>query len=150
LRAFPPAKARRRCEGSKGGRPPYDAGLMFKVLIRQTLDPLAGDAAEFQIRDRFSFRRFLGLELHAAVPDAKTIWLLRERLTKAGAIAALFARFETHLKTQGYLAISGQTRALSRRRATPRRRLSRKAPLLRRGTISLRRSRRRTVTHAGR
>jgi IS5 family transposase len=102
------AKALRRCDGSKGGRPPYDAVLMFKVLILQTLYTLSDDATEFQIRDRFSFMRFLGLELQDAVPDAKTIWLFREQLRKAGAIDELFASFDVHLKAQGYLAMSGQ------------------------------------------
>ncbi len=38
--------------------------------------------------------RFLGLGLEGAVPDAKTIWLFRERLTRAGAIEALLADFD--------------------------------------------------------
>jgi hypothetical protein len=29
--------------------------------------------------------RFVGLALHDAVPDAKTIWLFREQLARAGA-----------------------------------------------------------------
>ncbi len=103
------AKALRRCDGSKGGRPPYDAVLMFKVLILQTLYTLSDDATEFQIRDRLSFMRFLGLKLQDAVPDAKTIWLFREQLTKAGAIDELFASFDTHLKAQGYLAMWGKS-----------------------------------------
>jgi hypothetical protein len=32
------------------------------------------------VRDRLSFMRFLGLELHHPVPDATTIWLFREAL----------------------------------------------------------------------
>ncbi len=52
--------------------------------------------------------RFLGLGLEHPVPDAKTIWLFREQLTRAGAIEELFASFDAHLKGQGYLAMSGQ------------------------------------------
>jgi len=48
--------ALKRSNGSKGGRPPYEAVLMFKVLILQTLYTLSDDSTEFQIRDRFSFR----------------------------------------------------------------------------------------------
>ncbi len=59
---------------------------MFKVLILQTLYTLSDNSTEFQIRDRFSFMGFLGLELQDAVPDPTTIWLYREQLTKAGAI----------------------------------------------------------------
>ena len=38
--------------------------------------------------------RFLGLGLSDRVPDAKTIWMFRERLTRAGAIDRLFRRFD--------------------------------------------------------
>jgi transposase, IS5 family len=46
--------------------------------------------------------------LHDAVPDAKTIWLYREQLTKAGAIQRLFERFDAALRDAGYLAMGGQ------------------------------------------
>ena len=42
------------------------------------------------------------------VPDTKTIWLFRERLTKAGAITNLFERFDIMLRGAGYIAMSGQ------------------------------------------
>ena len=100
--------ALRRCDRSRGGRPAYDAVLMFRVLVLQTLYTLSDDAAEFQIKDRLSFMRFLGLGLHDRVPDAKTIWLFREQLTRAGAIKELFASFDAHLKARGHLAMSGQ------------------------------------------
>ena len=38
------------------------------------------DALEYQVLERRSFQSFLGLENSAKVPDAKTIWLWRERL----------------------------------------------------------------------
>jgi len=52
--------------------------------------------------------RFLGLGLHDRVPDAKTIWAFRERLTKAGVVSDLFKRFEKALHDAGYIAMSGQ------------------------------------------
>ena len=104
----PLVSALKRSDGSRGGRPPYDPVLMFKVLVLQTLYTLSDDATEFQIRDRPSFMRFLGLGLEHAVPDAKTVWLFREQLTRAGAIAGLFATFDGALRAQGYLAMSGQ------------------------------------------
>jgi transposase, IS5 family len=58
---------------------------MFKILILQTLYTLSDDAAEFQIRDCFSLMRFLGARI-ARRGYAKTIWLFREQLTKAGAV----------------------------------------------------------------
>ena len=97
-----------RSDRSKGGRPPFDAVLMFKVLILQSLYGLADEQTEFQIRDRLSFMRFLGLGLHGQVPDARTIWLFREQLTKATAVDTLFSRFDTYLRDSGYLAMGGQ------------------------------------------
>ena len=64
--------------------------------------------AEFQVRDRLSFMRFLGIGMAGTVPDAKTIWLFRESLTEAGAITRLFDLFDTRLRHSGYLAMSGQ------------------------------------------
>ena len=79
------------------GRPPYDPVLMFRILVLQTLYTLSGEQAEYQLRDRRSFMRFAGLALHDAVPDAKTIWLFRERLVRAGAFERLFDRFDAAL-----------------------------------------------------
>jgi transposase, IS5 family len=101
-------KALRRSDRAKGGRPPYNPVLMFKVLVLQALYNLSGDQAEFQIRDRLSFMRFLGLNLGVQSPDAKTIWLFREQLAQAKVIDKLFALFDTRLKDSGYLAQGGQ------------------------------------------
>jgi transposase, IS5 family len=97
-----------RSDRGKGGRPPYDAVLMFKVLVLQTLYTLSDDATEYQLKDRLSFMRFCGLELHDPVPDAKTIWLFREQLNRAGAMDRLFGRFDAILRERGYLAMGGQ------------------------------------------
>jgi IS5 family transposase len=51
---------------------------MFKVLVLQSLYDLGDEAAEYQIRGRLSFMRFLCLGLEDPVPDAKTVWLYRE------------------------------------------------------------------------
>ena len=101
-------KALNRSDRARGGRPPYDCVLMFKVLVLQALYNLSDDQAEFQIGDRLSFMRFLDMGLSDKAPDAKTIWLFRELLSEAGAIAKLFAVFDARLKESGYLAMSGQ------------------------------------------
>src|SRR5690606_31967420 len=100
--------ALRRAPRGKGGRPPFDPVLMFKVLVLQALYSLSDEATEFQIKDRLSFQRFLGLRLDGRAPDATTVWLFREKLVKAGVIDALFARFDAALKERGYLAMGGQ------------------------------------------
>ena len=94
--------------GSQGGRPPFDPVMMFKILVIQAANNLSDERAEFLINDRLSFMRFLGLSWSDRVPDARTIWLFREKLTKAGAINALFERFDATLRASGYIAMSGQ------------------------------------------
>lgn len=64
----------------RGGRPPYPTVVMVKLLLLQQLYNLSDDAFEYQVLDRTSFQRFLGLEHSRQVPDAKTIWVWRERL----------------------------------------------------------------------
>jgi IS5 family transposase len=97
-----------RADRSKGGRPPFDAVLMFKVLILQTMHSLSDERTEYLIKDRLSFMRFLGLSLADGVPDANTIWTFREALKKANAVEALFARFDEALRASGFLAMRGQ------------------------------------------
>jgi IS5 family transposase len=97
-----------RSDRSRGGHPPYDAVAMFKALVLQALYSLSDDAAEFQIRDRLPFMRFLQFGLGDRVPDAKTIWLFREQLVRAGAMDKLFERFDATLHDAGYLAMGGQ------------------------------------------
>lgn len=51
----------------------------------------------------------MGLAGQAAVPDAKTIWLFRKRLTEAAVIEELFQQFEPFLQATGYAAQGGQS-----------------------------------------
>ncbi len=95
-------------EGPLGGRPPFDPVAMFKILVIQAANNLSDERAEFLINDRLSFMRFLGLSLSDRVPDARTIWLFREKLTKAEAIKPLFERFDAALRGAGYIAMGGQ------------------------------------------
>jgi len=93
---------------SNAGAKPFDALLMFKVLVLQTYYNLSDDQVEYQIRDRLSFMRFLGLQIEDRVPDAKTVWLFRERLGELGLTERLFARFADVLAAHGYQARKGQ------------------------------------------
>jgi len=95
-------------DGAKGGRPPFDPVTMFKILVIQAANNLSDERTEFLINDRLSFMRFLGFGLADRVPDARTIWLFREKLTKAGAIQPLFTRFDEVLHASGYIAMGGQ------------------------------------------
>lgn len=93
---------------SRAGRKPFDVVMMFKVLVLQSLYNLSDDALEYQIRDRLSFMRFLGLSIGDRVPDAKTIWLFREELGEAKLIRPLFRQFDHFLRAQGFKARKGQ------------------------------------------
>lgn len=95
-------------DGERGGRPPFDPVMMFKILVIQAANNLSDERAEFLINDRLSFMRFLGLDLTDRVPDARTIWLFREKLTRAEAIKGMFSRFDAALRAGGYIAMSGQ------------------------------------------
>ncbi len=102
-----------RSDRSKGGRPPYDHILMFKVLILQASHSLSDERTEYLIKDRLSFMRFLGLTLADRVPDANSIWNFRESLTRTivdgkPAIEVLFKRFDAALAQAGFLAMGGQ------------------------------------------
>ena len=101
-------QVREKDRKSNAGRKPFDAVLMFKILILQSLYNLSDDQIEFQIRDRLSFMRFLGLSLNKTVPDAKTVWLFREQLNEAGLIKTLFERFDSFLSESGFAARKGQ------------------------------------------
>jgi len=92
----------------KGGRRPYDYVLMFKVMILQRYYNISDDQTEYQICDRLSFMRFLGLKLADDVPDSKTIWLFRERLTELGLVADLFALFLKELERLGMVIHEGK------------------------------------------
>lgn len=93
---------------SNAGRQPIDLLILFKLLILQQLYNLSDEEVEYQTYDRASFRRFVGLSGTAEVPDAKTIWLFRKRLTEAELVEPLLAQFEQFLQQAGYAAQGGQ------------------------------------------
>ena len=101
-------KALRKFKKSNAGRKPYDPVFMFKILVLQSLYNLSDDQTEFQIKDRLSFMRFLGLDFEDTVPDAKTLWLFRDTLANKGAIDKLFKKFNRTLDREGLYARQGQ------------------------------------------
>lgn len=100
-------KALKRIAKGPGGRPPYDYILMFKILILQRFYNISDDQMEYQLNDRLSFQRFLGLIITDDVPDATTIWKFREILTETGAIKKLFDQFNKYLEESGTIVNEG-------------------------------------------
>ena len=98
-----------RADRAKGGRPPYDHVLMFRILILQASHSLSDERTEYLVKDRLSFMRFLGLSLADRVPaerqdplrvardvfgdalDAETATALRRAESQRDGLALLFA-----------------------------------------------------------
>jgi IS5 family transposase len=100
-------KAIPRKKMTKGGRPPYDNLLMFKILLIKRLYNLSHDQTEYQINDRLSFMRFLDFGIGDRVPDAKTIWLYEDLLSKSESGRELFDQFFQALDEKGYVTRAG-------------------------------------------
>lgn len=83
------------------GRPRFDVVQMFKILVLQRLYHLSDGQTEFMIRDRLSFMRFVGVDLHQTVPDEKTIWRFREELIHAKVMNELWHVFSIELRRLG-------------------------------------------------
>jgi len=101
-------KVFRHIDNGKGGRPPYSSLLMFKILLLKRLYNLSYDQTEYQINDRISFMRFLGLTISDRVPDAKTIWLYEDIMSKHELGKELFTLFFRELAAKGYIAEEGR------------------------------------------
>jgi IS5 family transposase len=96
----------RKADYSKGGRPPWDEILMFKVTLLQDWNNLSDENTEYMINDRLTFQRFLGMELGEKAPDEKTIWLFKEQLGKEG-MRELFAIFNEKQVSLGVVKREG-------------------------------------------
>jgi len=93
---------------SAAGCKPTCRVLMFKLLILQRLYGLSDERLEYQVRDRLSFMRFLGLDLEGKIPDARTVWAFREALKTHQLADVLFERLNRTLAGMGIRMKSGQ------------------------------------------
>ena len=96
----------RKEDYSKGGRPPHDEILMFKITLLQDWNNTADDNTEYLVNCRLDWQRFLGMELGEKSPDAKTIWLFKEQLGKEG-LRELFDLFNEKLAALGVVKREG-------------------------------------------
>jgi IS5 family transposase len=67
-------------------------------MILQRHYNLPDDQAEYQANDRMCFMRFLDLSIADDIPDSKTVWHFRERLTDLDMVEGLFALFLNELE----------------------------------------------------
>jgi len=100
-------KAAPRPERKKGGRPHFPTELMVRVLVVQQTFNLSDEQMEYQLLDRLSFQRFVGLRHSSQIPDRTTIWIFKERLIKASAFSSIFDAVQEQLNAHGYVARAG-------------------------------------------
>jgi len=62
----------------KGDRPNFDPVFMMKIMFLQSLYGLVDEAMEIELYSNIRFMNFL--DYPESVPDARTIWLFRERI----------------------------------------------------------------------
>lgn len=88
------------------GAPAYPALVMFKALLLQRWYALSDPALEEALKDRLSFRHFLGLGLSEALPDHSTLWRFREALGPKLA-ERIFAEIGAQIERSGFVLKQG-------------------------------------------
>ena len=91
----------------KGGAPHLPVAMMLKILFVQKCNGMSDPQTEEMLRDRISFRRFVGLSFDDKTPDHSTIWRFRQRLEKAGHGATLFDQTLEILRERGMIVQTG-------------------------------------------
>ena len=102
------AKLLNQNKKNNAGAKPFDLVMMFKIMILQRYYGLGDTQIEYQILDRISFKKFLGLESGDKVPDEKTVWAFREKLTNEGLVEGIFFKFTKHLEMKGFIMNEGK------------------------------------------
>jgi transposase, IS5 family len=104
-----PEYAGRGAPGAKdrGGRPAWPALTMLKCVMLARWFGLSDAQLEECLKDRLSFRRFVGLSLTDATPDETTFVRFRARLRDAKLERTLFDETTAELDRRGLLVKDG-------------------------------------------
>lgn len=89
------------------GRPTWDPVVMLKGLMLAKWFNLSDPGLEDALKDRISFRRFVGLSFDDATPDETSFVIFRRRLREAGLHDAIFDAIVRHIEAQGLLVKEG-------------------------------------------
>ena len=92
---------------TKEGRPLIDVIIKFKASVLRRIYNLSFDQTEYQINDRLSFMRFLGLGLGDRVLDSRTLWDFENTLAEAEVMEELFCMFDSMLESEGLITHKG-------------------------------------------
>lgn len=89
----------------KGGRPNVDEIVMIKTMFLQSMYGYVDEAMERELHDRISFRNFL--HYPEIMPDSRTIWLFRERLSNTGTDSTIWNTIWKQLESRGITIKAG-------------------------------------------
>jgi IS5 family transposase len=85
------------------GRPPCPPLTLFKMSLLQHCYGLSDPQCEELVRDRLSWRRFVGLGLQDPVPDETTLVRFRQRLVEHGLHEKLLQLVNRQLEQKGFI-----------------------------------------------
>ena len=89
------------------GRPAFPALLMFKALLLAQWYGLSDPELEDCLKDRISFKQFVGLQMEDDVPDETTLCRFRNRLMEAKLFEKLFSLVNKQLEGKGLFVKRG-------------------------------------------
>jgi len=107
FKAFPKRDKPTKKNPKNAGRKPIAPSIIIKTIFLKRLFSLSNEQAEYQITDRHSFQRFIGIDANKSAPDFTTIWTYENQLSQLGYIDLMFERFDRFLIEQGYIAHQG-------------------------------------------
>lgn len=93
---------------SRPGERPIDPRVMLKCLMLAKWYNLSDPQTEEQLKDRISFRRFVGLSQQDPTPDETTFVRFRARLREAKLEQYVFDTLLGHIDARGLLVKSGK------------------------------------------
>ena len=88
-----------RNDTDKGGRPNIDEIVMIKTLFLQSMYNCSDESMERELYNRIDFRNFL--HYPEIIPDSRTIWLFRERLSSTGKDKVIWKHIWKQLEDRG-------------------------------------------------
>lgn len=89
------------------GRPGYPVLVLFRALLLQSLYGLSDRELEEALKDRLSFKRFVGLSFEEEVPDHTVLNRFRNALIEAKLLEQLFGELDKQLEKAGVILKRG-------------------------------------------
>lgn len=93
--------------GGTMGAPGYPALMLFKAMLLQQWYGLSDPELEDALKDRLSFRRFLGVSLSERLPDHSSLWRFREQLAASSLAERTFAMITAQIERAGFVLKRG-------------------------------------------